>query len=391
MQRGQVFRRNGSWYVRYYQDEFQAGQPVRRRLCQKLARCSDDYRSKKDVLPLVDDILFPVNSGDAQPESSLTLAEFVENRYFPAREKKLRPSTLKGYRDHFKNHVKTSVGAIRMRDFHTKDAQHLFDAMAQETPALSHQTLLRVKALLSAVFTYARQEDVLRGANPMQSVKVDGRRYKPVRIAYTLEDIYAMLAKLPEPARTVVTVAAFTGLRESELRGLRWEDYTGDEIRVLRSVWRRHIGPTKTEESGENPVPVIPILRRALDRHKKRHPGDGYIFAGDRRGAPLNLDNLSRRVLSPTLNGGWKGWHGFRRGLGTNLYRLGVPPKIIQEILRHADVSTTETHYIVVDRSETKDAMKKLERAVGKEWAKAKRHSVSKSNKQKARARSSAG
>jgi integrase len=108
------------------------------------------------------------------------------------------------------------------------------------------------------------------------------------------------------------------------------------------------------------------------------HPGDGYIFAGDRRGAPLNLDNLSRRVLSPALDGGWKGWHGFRRGLGTNLYRLGVPAKVIQEILRHADVSTTETHYIIVDRTETKVAMKKLERAVGKEWARRKRKSVSK-------------
>ena len=391
MQRGQVFCQNGSWYVRYYQYELKEGRIVRRRVCERLARYCDDYRSKKDVLPLVDEILFPVNSGAAQPESSLTLVEFVEKRYLPSREKKLRPSTLKGYRDIFKNHIETSVGGIRMRDFHTKDAQHLFDAMAEKTPGLSHQSLLRVKAFLSAVFTYARQEDVLRGANPMQGVKAEGRRYKPVRSAYTLEDIHAMLAKLEEPARTVVAVAAFTGLRASEIRGLRWEDYTGDEIRVVRSVWRTHIGPTKTEESGENPVPVIPILRHALDQHRTRHPGDGYIFAGDRRGAPLNLDNLSRRVLSPKLDGGWKGWHGFRRGLGTNLYRLGVPPKVIQEILRHADVSTTETHYIIVDRTETKVAMKKLERAVGKEWARVKRRSVSKLKKTKVRAHSSVG
>jgi integrase len=391
MQQGQIFRRNGSWYVRFYRDEFQDGAPVRRRVCERLARYSDDYRSKKDVAPLVAQILSPVNSGDAQPESSLTLAEFVDKRYLPARAKKLRPSTINGYRDIFKNHIKTSVGGIRMRDFHTKDAQHLFDAMVENTPELSHQSLLRVKAFLSGVFTYARQEDVLRGANPMQGVKADGRRYKPARSAYALEDIHSMLAKLEEPSRTVVAVAAFTGLRASEIRGLRWEDYTGDEIRVVRSVWRTHIGPTKTEESGENPVPVIPILRRTLDQHRKRHPGDGYIFAGDRRGAPLNLDNLSRRVLSPNLNGGWQGWHGFRRGLGTNLYRLGVPPKVIQEILRHANVSTTETHYIVVDRTETKVAMKKLEKDVGKEWAKAKRRAASKSKKAHKRALSSVG
>jgi integrase len=139
-------------------------------------------------------------------------------------------------------------------------------------------------------------------------------------------------------------VAAFAGLRASEIRGLRWEDYTGAELRVVRSVWRTHIGPTKTEESGGNPVPVIPILRTALDEHRKRYTGDGFIFAGQRKGKPLNLENLAQRVIAPALNDGWKGWHGFRRGLGPNLYSLGVPPKVIQEILRHADVATTETH-----------------------------------------------
>jgi integrase len=73
----------------------------------------------------------------------------------------------------------------------------------------------------------------------------------------------------------------------------------------------------------------------------------------------------------------WQGWHSFRRGLGTNLYRLGVPPKVIQEILRHANGSTTETHCIVVDRAGTARAMKKLERAVGDKWATAQTRSKS--------------
>jgi integrase len=183
----------------------------------------------------------------AQPGSSLTIAEFVEKRYFPDREKKLRPSTLHGYREMFKNHIETNVGTIRMRDFHTRDAQHLFDALAEKTPGLPHQTLMHVKAFLSADFTYARREDVLRGTNSMQVVKAEVRRYKPARSACTLEDIHAMLGKLKEPARTIVALAAFSGLRKSEIRGLRWEDYTGDEIRVLRSVWRTHGWPTEAE------------------------------------------------------------------------------------------------------------------------------------------------
>src|ERR1700681_2866396 len=137
MQRGQVFRRNGSWYVRYYQNEIKDGAPLRRRICARLARYGDDYRSKKDVLPLVDELLFPVNSGAAQPESSLTLAEFFDKRYAPAREKKLRPSTLNSHRDVFTRHIKDNIGGIRMRDFHTKDAQHFFDDLVEDKPDLS--------------------------------------------------------------------------------------------------------------------------------------------------------------------------------------------------------------------------------------------------------------
>jgi len=42
----------------------------------------------------------------------------------------------------------------------------------------------------------------------------------------------------------------------------------------------------------------------------------------------------------------WRGWNAFRRGLAANLYRFGVPDKTIQAILRHANVSTTQSVYI---------------------------------------------
>jgi hypothetical protein len=60
----------------------------------------------------------------------------------------------------------------------------------------------------------------------------------------------------------------------------------------------------------------------------------------------------------------WHGWHAARRGLGTNLYRLGVPEKTIQAILRHANVSTTNTYYIKSTADDTRVAMAKLEKLV---------------------------
>ena len=368
MQRGQIFRRGGSWYLRFYQNEIKEGKTFPRRVCRRLARYSDAYRSKRDVWPLAEEILSPQNTGQVQPESALTFSEFVEKQFLPHIEKKKKPSTLKFYRDVYKNHLRDRVGRVRLRDFTTRHAQDLIDAI----PGLSHQSLLRVKTGLSAVFTFARQRDVLRTANPVQGVKAEGRRTNPERYAYSLDEVRHMLSVLPDPARTVVAVAAFSGLRAGEIRGLRWEDFTGEQLRVSRSVWRTYVGPTKTEESGQNPVPVIPLLRSILEEHRNcaSHNGHGYIFAGERRGTPLHLDNLSRRVITPRLKGKWHGWHGFRRGLASNLYTLGVPPKVIQNILRHASVETTQTHYIVIESQKMKAAMKAFSRAVGKEWAK---------------------
>jgi len=56
--------------------------------------------------------------------------------------------------------------------------------------------------------------------------------------------------------------------------------------------------------------------------------------------------------------------------LGTNLFRLGVPEKSIQAILRHANVSTASMYYIKTAVADTQAAMAKLESEImGNKWA----------------------
>src|SRR5260370_26587866 len=72
-------------------------------------------------------------------------------------------------------------------------------------------------------------------------------------------------------------------------------------------------------------------------------PLHGFTFSNE-LGNPMNLEALARDVIRPALAKAhlrWHGWHAFRRGLATNLHRLGVSDKVIQQILRHANVSTT--------------------------------------------------
>jgi len=70
----------------------------------------------------------------------------------------------------------------------------------------------------------------------------------------------------------------------------------------------------------------------------------GYSATGF--GGALDLDNLADRVIKPILKAKglqWKGWQPYRRGLATNLKKLGVLDTTIQAILRHESVSTTQT------------------------------------------------
>jgi integrase len=57
----------------------------------------------------------------------------------------------------------------------------------------------------------------------------------------------------------------------------------------------------------------------------------------------------------------WHGFHAARRGLGSNLYRLGVPSLVIQKILRHSNVSATESYYIKSNTADVLEAMQKFE------------------------------
>ena len=62
----------------------------------------------------------------------------------------------------------------------------------------------------------------------------------------------------------------------------------------------------------------------------------------------------------------WHGWHSCRRGLGSNLYRLGVPDLVIQRTLRHANVSTTTGYYIKTVSDDVREAMSKFENSIPK-------------------------
>jgi integrase len=331
-----------------------------KKLTHRLADYSDEYSSERDVRSIADEHLRSLNLGAITPEGSTTVSDFAAKYFLPSVTAKKKPSTVKFYKDIVDNHLEPLLGSLRLREVTTRDVQRLLDARS----SLSQSSVLRIKTGASALLNHAIRLGFLNGGNVAREARAEGKRTDFEGYAYTLDEVLWMLERLPEPARTVVATAAFSGLRESEIRGLRWVDYENGFFHVRTSVWRTHVGDTKTRES-KNSVPVIEPLRLILDAHKKKNGSSEWIFAGEKKKAPLHLDNLCRRVIKPVVSDKWKGWHSFRRGLATVLFGLGVPAEVAQTILRHANVATTQQHYLMLkSKAEGSAAMKRLERIV---------------------------
>lgn len=219
---------------------------------------------------------------------------------------------------------------------------------------------------MSGVFRYAKRLGVINSENPMRDVVIPKAKTAGDTYAYSLEEILQMLNVLPEPAATIVAAASFTGARKGELRGFRWEDYDGEQIRISRSYWRGHELDPKTKKSKAS-IPVIAQLAERLNMHRmlSGDPGTGLMFPSP-EGKPINLDALARDVIRPALKSQgltWHGWHAFRRGLATNLHRLGVQDETIQRILRHSTVAVTQNCYIKTADADVVAAMRSLENA----------------------------
>ncbi|MGH9505041.1 MAG: tyrosine-type recombinase/integrase [Terriglobales bacterium] len=316
-----------------------------------------DARSKQDVLDEADRKLAAVNRGGSA-EGSLLFKDFVNTYFLPNVSARKKASTHKFYRDSLKLHVTPVIGDLRLRDIQTVNVQRMLDDID-----LSHASLQRIKTAASAVMSHAIRLGFITGSNPVHEAKPEGRRSDYESYAYGLTDVEWMLERLDEPSRTIVAVAAFTGIREGEIRGLQWSDYTGSELFIRRSVWRKAVGETKTPESKAR-VPVIRPLRKLLDAHRKTNGTHEWIFAGP-KGFSLNLDNLTRRVIRPALGVRFRGWQAFRKGLVGILFDAGVDVEVAKTILRHSDSSVTRRHYLVLKgQQEGKAAMRRIERTL---------------------------
>lgn len=391
MQSGYVFKKDGSWFLRYRDTCIVDGVKVRKQICKKLTSVCDRYRTVRDVQPVADEILLPINSGKAKPESTLTIAEFAEQHWLPWVRENCKPSTVAGYGTIWKLYLAPYLQKITLRDFRTVDAANLFSEI-HRNHGVGRTTLSHCKRRLSGIFTLARNQGALDAPNPIQGSMVPKKAAAPVQThAATPDEVLTILAILEKAgewkARAAVALMFFAGLRPGEARGARWEDFDGKRLFVRQSVWHTFTTDPKTPDAA-SPVPVIEMLAEILSqvRELDGNPPSGPILRGP-SGRAMNLDNLSKRVMFPALEKckvcreskgdhklgkhefeqdptlpKWHGWYSLRRGVSTTLAGLTRDAMASKGLLRHTNLATTTRHYVKDVPENTLLAMELLEK-----------------------------
>jgi integrase len=232
---------------------------------------------------------------------------------------------------------------------------------------------------MSVLFHHACRYELF-DRNPIYLVRQSAKRRRAPTVLMP-DEIKAMLDNLRIRERTLVLLAVSTGLRQSELFGLKWGDIdlVQGTMSVTRSIVYGVVGPCKTESS-QKPVPVHPLLADALSDWRKQcayTKPDDWVFASKRhRGRrPYWGQAILRKYLRPVAQrlGIQKciGWHTFRHTYSTLLRSVGTEFKVMQELLRHSTLRSTldvYTQAITPAKHAAQAAVLSLVFFAGSEW-----------------------
>jgi integrase len=285
----------------------------------------------------------------------------------------LERTTLDSYRQHVDFHIIPLIGAVKLSQLTVPMVRHFEDKLRKDrSPAMVRKVL----GSLSSILADAQErglisQNIVRGLRARRlrgkERRADKRQRGKLRVGVDIpspEEIRTIIAHLDGRWRPLLLTAIFTGLRASELRGLRWADVDlkRNELHVRqRADYYRKIGALKSE-AGERTIPLAPLLVNTLREWKLICPkGElGLVFPNG-IGRIESHANIVNRGLIPvqiaagitTANGKAKytGLHALRHFYASWCINrrvdggLELPLKLVQARLGHASVQMSADRY----------------------------------------------
>jgi integrase/recombinase XerD len=244
-----------------------------------------------------------------------------------------RPKTIEMYQGflmRFVKYVGKLVDQITTRDI------RLF-LMAEEQRGNSRNTLTTKTVVLRSFFGWCEKEDLI-DKNPMRKIDKP-KEHKAEPKFLTREEIELVREAATQPFdRALVEVLYGSGLRVSEAANLDWSDIKWDtlEIAVLDGKGGK-----------DRIVPMSTRAKLLLTKLKEaRSDNDPCVFRSQFK-QRMSTAMIQRRINTLGEKAGLKTKltpHRFRHSLATHLLASGTPLDVVQAILGHEDISTTQVY-----------------------------------------------
>lgn len=326
----------------------------------------EQFPTKSDARKACESLRIQINLGTIRPRNlSDLIGHYTEKELSEASKKAF--STREMYRSYIRTWIQPAWGKHSLSDVRTVNVEEWLGSIK-----LANASKAKIRSIMHALFNHAMRYEFF-DRNPISLVRQSAKREK-VPDVLTGEEIGALLAELRDPYRVAVLLAACTGLRVSELLGLKWEDihFDAKEIRPARAIVDAHIGSLKTEASGRA-VPMAAELASSLFDWRGSCPynqDSDFVFGSPEMNGtqPYWPDSMLRKIIRPAaVRAGITkhiGWHSFRRSLATLLQASGASVKATQDMLRHASSRLTLELYAQSVPEDRREAQAGILRAV---------------------------
>lgn len=260
-------RKDGLWEVRYcVGTDPGTGKPIRKSLYGK---------TSAEVAEKLRAATASVDAGTYLEPQRMLLGDWLEiwlNEYCGA----VKPGTLKAYADNVNNHIKPALGAVRLCELQPHEVQRFVNSLQHKD--LSPKSIKNIHGVLCKALSEAVRIKYL-ASNPASGCilpKVIREEIHP----FEAEEISAFMDTIKgNPSEALFFVALNTGMRLSEILGLRWSrvDFKKGMIKVDAQLMvkrgkdtARELGlPKNSKPRLFKPAPAVMDVLRAVDRQQK--------------------------------------------------------------------------------------------------------------------------
>jgi integrase len=290
--------------------------------------------------------LLRVATGQPAVRPSVTVAAFAAE--WLSHQLHYAPATRRAVRMRLDKTIIPELGHKGLREVTRGDVQRLLTQMAA---GYAPSTVRMAHSFLTSLFAAAVEDHLIDGS-PCAQVHIPGRTRQAV-VPLTVAQVAEIADRVPAHYRSMVIVAAATGLRGAELRGLTWDRVSAGSIRVDRQMLdiiegRPLYGPPKSD-AGVRVVPLGQVAAGALVAHEGAygHGVHGLIWT-TRQHHPVSrwraaeIWQLATKGMAVRPR---SGWHDLRHHHASLLIQAGMSPRAVADRLGHSDPAETLRTY----------------------------------------------